>query len=682
MRGRTLTLLEKAFIAYMLVVSLSLLFQPKHAWTWLLSDVTLVYEAEDYVVKVGRRGPPLRPLVMANTVVGPIPVLEVSDYTVYVDGRSLREYKVRDRVDGAYVAEYYNGSERVLVKRVEPSERGVRVSIKGCSGRRVSGVGLWAWYFVALNGRPVYLREGVDELNWTGSLVASVNVYGVTHSVRVSVEPQPEKVVLYADEVGVNRVELVVNATELELNIDPGEGYPLELWRGGVVVVSLILAAVYVAARKRGLRAKSRLPPERVALFLVVAGIVARVVVAPFTMHVWDVTTVQEAVHLLYVGRDPYEYVRLRTEALRNATGLPLHYEGYTYPPHAAYMFLPFYLAYLSLGFAPRPILGGHEAELTELELAYPDIYYFLLMIKLPLILCDVALIALLYRRDPRLAAIYAIHPYPLLITSVWGHFDGVVGLLLALSVLLAGRRPFSSGLLYGLSLMKMYTVVCLGAFLSGLDRRSVWKFACGLALAQAPTLLEVALNGEDFLQAVAYHGVRQMGGVNMFSAVYFLTSSPYALTLSKAVGAVFAASVLLANAYVVRKRMPVPRGAAVLMLTYLAFAPVNNEQYLASTLPLLALFFEFPSTLSLMPALYAFFRSPGYLYFLTPALFASVHTRRAWEMSWKAWYRAVAALYPAVFYVIGAATSLLLLYELVNYLGSGAVARKPEDLD
>ncbi|MEM2498342.1 MAG: hypothetical protein QXR81_08205, partial [Candidatus Nezhaarchaeales archaeon] len=160
---------------------------------------------------------------------------------------------------------------------------------------------------------------------------------------------------------------------------------------------------------------------EAVRLTLIAVAI--RLVVAPFFMHTWDVTTIITSSDQFLKGLSPYAYALRQMEALHEATGLRLPYYGFLYLPTVLPFFAPFYSVYLSL-FKDAPLVGGHGDIYTGLRLTYPQLYYGLTLIKLPVILADGAITYLLYSRSVKAAKIYAFSPYSIVITSIWGNFD------------------------------------------------------------------------------------------------------------------------------------------------------------------------------------------------------------------------------------------------------------------
>lgn len=368
------------------------------------------------------------------------------------------------------------------------------------------------------------------------------------------------------------------------------------------------------------------------ALKLTLAAVAIRLAVAPFFMHTWDVTTIITSSDQFLKGISPYSYVLQQTEALYESTGLHLPYYGFLYLPTVLIVFAPFYWAYLTL-FGSTPLVGGHGDIYTGLKLVYPQLYYGLLLIKLPVILADGAVTYLLYPRNPGAAKIYAFSPYLIIITSVWGNFDSLIGLFLLLSYLVFERSKTLSGFFYGVSMMKFYTIVCMGAFLPKLIRqpRELVKFLVGAAASQVPTLYYLVREPKTFLDAVVFQAVRPVNGVNLYYSMVAVRGLEYMLFLTRLVLVVFAAAITIVSIIYAKRGVALNEAITGLMLTYVVFAPVTNEQLLAAIVPIGLLSRNFSHKLTVFPLLYIAFNST-YHYFAIPIFFSNATLREAWE--------------------------------------------------
>ena len=258
------------------------------------------------------------------------------------------------------------------------------------------------------------------------------------------------------------------------------------------------------------------------ALRYAILAATIRLALAPFFMHTWDVTTLLESTQQFLNGINPYQVVISNTVALRGRTSLPLSYEGYTYLPTMLYIYAPFVAIYNALFKAP-PIVNGHRVDILEIN--YPNIFFSLMLLKMPIILADSAAAYLLAKKNSRIGLMYALSPYTIVITSFWGHFDPLIGVMLLISCLMFDKNPFFSGIAYGVSLTKLYTIVALPAYIVNLRRRPVRQaiaFVLGAVISLIPTIYFVTVSADSFIGTLLYHGSRPIGGMNVYTAVSY----------------------------------------------------------------------------------------------------------------------------------------------------------------
>ncbi len=369
--------------------------------------------------------------------------------------------------------------------------------------------------------------------------------------------------------------------------------------------------------------------PERLLdsrLKLILATVAVRLVLAPFFAHIWDANTVQSAVYATFQGTNIYELVQGRTEELRVMTGNPsIFYEGYAYLPHALLIFYPFYLIYLGLGFDPLPIKGvtGPDHPFT-VAFASPDVMFFLTMIKLPIIALDVMIVLLLAGRDRGAAALYALSPFSIFITGVWGMFDSLVAFSLLASMLASGRgRAGAAGFLYGIALTKFYPIAALPAFLIFYLKGggSLARFLAGVAVSQAPTLVALALSPKAFIDTtILFHTGRVGGGLTPLNVTWLIDNAALDASitgLASVVGIVIYAAVVYA--LIKAKHFRLEDAMLILMLVWLIFGKIVNEQYVIAILPLLLLRSHRKGMLiSYIPLIFSFANATP-LYFALP---------------------------------------------------------------
>ena len=166
-----------------------------------------------------------------------------------------------------------------------------------------------------------------------------------------------------------------------------------------------------------------------------------RLLVAPFLGHLWDIKTMQETVYYTLKGENVYTLVYTLSRRVSESTGQPLFYEGYAYLPHLALILAPFYIVYIALGGDPQPIRASgviatglvYEPQLYMSK----DVFLFMTLIKMPMIVADSLIVYILGKRDLRVAVVYALSPYAILITGAWGMFESLIALSLLLSMML-----------------------------------------------------------------------------------------------------------------------------------------------------------------------------------------------------------------------------------------------------
>jgi len=399
---------------------------------------------------------------------------------------------------------------------------------------------------------------------------------------------------------------------------------------------------------------------------LIAAGLSIRLLLAPFFMHTWDVATILTSVDQFLRGLNPYAYVVQVASDLYRVTGVHIPYYGYAYLATPLLIYAPFYLLYELLFGSGEPLVGGHGDIYTGLHLIYPNLFAALLIIKLPVILADGLVIYLLAKRSYGAAKLYAFSPYAIFITSIWGNFDPLIGLLLLASCLSFERHKLLSGFLYGLSTMKFYTLTVAGAFLLRLYRqpRQLASFLMGALITLLPSLYFLYRDPSSFLYVLFFQGTRPVNGVNIFYSLIDVRGLPALLTLTRAISLVFAASAVIVTYALWRRQTGLLESVTALMLTYVVFAPVTNEQLLAAVLPIGLLCRNFSHKLTLFPMLYAAFNSTLH-YYAIPIFYSSQQLRALWE-AWNAFWGAQVQYYQLQLrYLFGVGLGLSSLFML-----------------
>jgi len=364
------------------------------------------------------------------------------------------------------------------------------------------------------------------------------------------------------------------------------------------------------------------------AVKVALSAIGVRLLFAPFFAHLWDVNTLQTALFDFVHGLDPYAAMVSESSSLTAQSGILVGFQGYDYLPQAFLIFLPFYKLYLLLGANPTPIQNVSDVANQFANLTFsPDVNLFLLLLKAPIILADGAVTYLLARRDLSLGRIYAFSPYVILISAVWGNFDAFVAVSLLISVLSAREHPKLAGFFYGLSLMKLYTIILLPLFVVQMFRQrrtsGVLGFSFGLVLSQIPTLYWLATDSKSFVADIlVYNTARTGGGITPLNTLWTISSLFFDQSVSRVALLVFAVAITIALVTAMWRRLDLIDSSILMLCIYLMFGMVVNEQYLLAVFPLLLLRFQrFARRLGNTAFVFTMFNSTP-VYFAVPLLY------------------------------------------------------------
>jgi len=418
-------------------------------------------------------------------------------------------------------------------------------------------------------------------------------------------------------------------------------------------------------------------------LRIVLLAVAVRLAIAPFFMHAGDVGTIYESSIMLLKGQNVYDYVYARTLQIQNITGLPVFFEGYAYHPLLIYFFAPFYWLFTLIAGTGPVMIDGHYPSLPVL--IYPWTPLLLLMLKIPIILADAFVVYLLAGVDARKAQIYAFCPYVIFISVVWGMFDAFVAVFLLASYLTYTRSNVLSGIFYGLSLMKLYTIVLLPLYVVRLfgKWRALLEFLGGLALTLLPVAYFLTVSPKSIWNVlVTFQGTRIMGGVNMYNFIWIVQDLPFDLVVSMIPNILLLAALVRLIPRFGRKAALLESILAV-MFVYFLFGKVTNEQFLVSILPLILLCKECDHRLWVAPFVFIFLRSPFY-YFALPILWMSPIFYSYYLEADVVWRQLQAAGYLQIpMYAVGVVFSLAILWNLLRILetaqtkaGAGTAAK------
>ncbi len=410
---------------------------------------------------------------------------------------------------------------------------------------------------------------------------------------------------------------------------------------------------------------------------IVLAALIVRVAIAPFFMHAGDLGTIYESSGIALNGGNLYNFVYQQTVQMQYATGLPVFFEGYAYHPLLIYFFVPFYWAYTLIAGPGPSIIGGHFPSLPVL--VYPWALVAIFMLKIPIILADVAVVHILSGVDIKKAEIYAFCPYIIFISAVWGMFDAIVAVFLLLSYLtFNGKSSYAlSGFTYGLSLLKLYTIVLLPLYMVRLwgKWKDLGKFLLGLSVTLIPVAYYWIVSPIAFWNVlVGFQGSRVMGGVNLYNFVWIIPDVRFDLQLSMIPNILLVISVaVIVLAY--GRRLPLLEAILAVMLVSFVFGKVLNEQFLVSIFPLMLLCKKCDTRLWIAPFIFIFLRSPFY-YFAIPILWSSPYFYDLYFQADTIWrYLQTGGYLTIPMYAVGVSFSLLLLWNLIQVLSTSRPA-------
>jgi hypothetical protein len=223
----------------------------------------------------------------------------------------------------------------------------------------------------------------------------------------------------------------------------------------------------------------------------------------------------------------------------------------------------------------------------------------FALLVRLPVLAAELALVGLIARMGGRASAwVYALHPVSLLVSACHGQFDAIMMLFVLLAVeAQAARRLDRAALCLAAAIsLKSFPILLLPAFLLHTPARSRLRWA---VLATAPVALSLVPFAWHDPGAVArelfgYGGVADFGWIAIVRAARFLGSGALArgeaahwtgLVLAAKIAFVAAYGGLLLRGW--RARPPLLTMCLAILLTFLALYGALSAQYLLWVVPL-----------------------------------------------------------------------------------------------
>jgi hypothetical protein len=225
----------------------------------------------------------------------------------------------------------------------------------------------------------------------------------------------------------------------------------------------------------------------------------------------------------------------------------------------------------------------------------------FPIVVKLPVVLADVGIVALLLGWSRRAAWVYALHPVSILVTGFHGQFDALMLLFVLAAVRACERRaPDASALaLSGAIATKSLPVLLLPFFvldpaLGSPARRLRYVVLAALPVALLLLPYAVADFGALWRELVAYSGIADFGWIGFYRGLLYLGSGRLLRSEPQHWGllvpiakllflAAFVGLVVLAR----RVRLSLDRACLAAFLAFLVFYGAVSAQYLLWPLPL-----------------------------------------------------------------------------------------------
>ncbi len=368
------------------------------------------------------------------------------------------------------------------------------------------------------------------------------------------------------------------------------------------------------------LRIKEVLFPDRMLLWVIIAGFAIRIAVAPWTSWTYDTYPFYQGMVDQLAGLGPFGHM------------------VYSYPPAFNFIEYPFsiILALFSdpaqwITYVPSMVEVGRVTNMVVPMVTSPG---FNLTYKLPLILADYLCAVLLYRfvrkiRDEdsgrRVFILWFLNPFVIFVSSIYGNFD-VLAVFLTLLALYAmySRRYLSAGLAVGLGvsikLYPLYLGLFCFAYLVGhvimnlgtrddlVDRlKSPIKFMVGAIGGASSIVISILLNPSLMVFINGRMSNNDMGGINiwgllrtgnvLFNQGSALPQDEFALVNTVTSYLMFLILFLILLRVFIMLRSSHERheeqmifGSMSVFVVLLLFQPVTHAHYLLWVLPFLLL--------------------------------------------------------------------------------------------
>ncbi|MCD6482786.1 MAG: hypothetical protein J7K83_00760 [Candidatus Aenigmarchaeota archaeon] len=400
-------------------------------------------------------------------------------------------------------------------------------------------------------------------------------------------------------------------------------------------------------------------------------------VLSPFFMHVWDMNILTQTLKLIDNGINPFSYYYEKTRAIQESTNLPVFVEGYTYPVLLAHIFYPFYKLYVHFYGIASPITTSIQV-LHLLDVKFVDsVFMYNLIIKLPLILLLFVTSYFMEKYGKKKYLLIISLLYAMLITSVLGMSEIIVGLSLLFFVyFFEQKRYIESGIFYAFSLVKPYTIILLPYIAYKLMKTNrkllnLAMFLIPVFIIHIPTLLYFLKDPTAFIYSTyMLQKERIMGGITFANSIWTVEDFWFDYSVSKIYSLFFIASYLVVLVFTMRSKLRFYEAILLLMVVFLFSSKVVNEQYFLAVLPLFYLIDDkYLNRLLTLLIIFIFIRINP-VYFSAPLLYEKLPSYETFITQYYSFVSApiINRMIKLSLYVIGLLFSLHLFLYMLPY--------------
>lgn len=247
------------------------LFYARQGWDGYGPFGTYVYNGYGYHVKYNDysfgNGKP-HVFVWQGFPAVKVDLVEVSDKGSYVDGINVdRGFEVRGSIHDGFLRTWYVGDGVSFEKKVLVTGDGAQVTYSADRDVRWT-ITLWRWYFNSVGAVSNRSLLSPVELPSSDDLAFSVKENGNEFEAKVKFLVTPQRIRLWKDTVGFNKISLDFLGKEASFLISSGSAdssIPIQLSSVGYPMISSVLAVSYGLGRVYGSKVQVRLNRQSVS---------------------------------------------------------------------------------------------------------------------------------------------------------------------------------------------------------------------------------------------------------------------------------------------------------------------------------------------------------------------------------------------------------------------------------